>query len=128
MVVGTKRTKYKTAPLKSWNKARELRLQHYKEIQEAPGNGESYLPSTERSDQVIKLMSQWHCDGVVIHLRGCENMTYSCMENKLALNQAGIPTMIYEGNQADARELDTNQIINRVDTFMESFGLSKLEE
>lgn len=87
------------------------------------------LPPQERSDQVIKLVRQWRCDGVVIHLnRGCENMTYGCMENKLALNETGIPTMTYEGNQADARELDTNQIISRVDAFMESFGLSKLEQ
>lgn len=87
------------------------------------------LPPQERSDQVIKLVRQWHCDGVVIHLnRGCENMTYGCMENKLALNKTGIPTMTYEGNQADARELDPNQIISRADAFMESFGLTKLEQ
>ena len=40
MVAGTKDIRYKTAPLKSWNKARELRLHHYKEIQDAHDKGE----------------------------------------------------------------------------------------
>lgn len=87
------------------------------------------LPPQERGDQVMKLVRQWHCDGVIIHLnRGCENMSYGCMENKLSLAEKGIPTMTYEGNQADAREMDPTQALNRVDAFMESFGLSKIEE
>lgn len=82
-----------------------------------------------RSDQLVRMMKQWHAQGMVIHLnRGCEGTAIGQMENRLALQKVGIPVMTYEGNLADKRELDPAQIMDRIDAFMESLGLKKIQE
>lgn len=82
-----------------------------------------------RSDQLVRMMKQWHAEGMLIHLnRGCEGTAIGQMENRLALQKAGIPVMTYEGNLADKRELDPKQITDRIDAFMESLGLKKIQE
>ncbi|MEE8473383.1 MAG: benzoyl-CoA reductase, bzd-type, subunit O [Dehalococcoidia bacterium] len=76
--------------------------------------------------QVVDLARYWHCDGVLLHLnRGCEGTACGQLENRLALVNAGIPTMAYEGNMADEREFDETQVLDRVDAFLESLGVSK---
>ena len=45
----------------------------------------------------------------------------------MALQEKGISVMAYEGNMADKREIDERQILDRLDSFMESLGLNKLE-
>lgn len=78
---------------------------------------------------MIMLTREFSCQGVTIHLnRGCELFTSGVMESKLALQEKGIPVMVYEGNMADKRDIDERQILDRLDSFMESLGLSKLEK
>ena len=48
------------------------------------------------------------------------------MENRLALIEAGIPALTYEGNMGDSRDFDLPRTISRIDTFFESLGLKKL--
>ncbi len=87
-----------------------------------------HLPS-ERNRALIKMVEEWRCQGVVMHLnRGCEGSTYGQMENRLALLEAGIPVMTYEGNMADKREFDEAQTLDRLESFMESLGLSRLAD
>ena len=65
----------------------------------------------------------------MIHLnRGCEGLAVGQMEIRLALAEAGIPVMTYEGNVGDPREFDEGRTLARIDAFMESVGLKLLEE
>lgn len=78
---------------------------------------------------MLSLTDEFNCQGVTIHLnRGCELFTAGVMETKIALQNKGIPVMVYEGNMADRREIDERQMLDRLDSFMESLGLSKLEK
>ncbi len=74
-----------------------------------------------------RMAKQWKLDGYVYHLnRGCEGSVMGQMENKLHLSKLGIPTLTFEGNMGDKRELNEAQVLDRLDAFMESMGLEKL--
>lgn len=93
-----------------------------------PINRAVFLPQ-HKSPMMIMLAKLFKCQGVIIHLnRGCELTCIGVMENRLALQEAGIPVMTYEGNMADKREIDERQILDRLDSFMESLGLQKISE
>lgn len=80
-------------------------------------------------DIMKKLVKQWHADAVIQHLnRGCEGFANGQMEVRLALLEEGIPVMTYEGNMADPREFDMAATVKRIDAFMESLNLKKLED
>ncbi|MFQ5826084.1 MAG: benzoyl-CoA reductase, bzd-type, subunit O [Dehalococcoidia bacterium] len=81
-----------------------------------------------KNELIKRLAREWHVDGAMIHLnRGCEGLAVGQMELRLALLAAGIPVMTYEGNVADPREFDEAKTLARIDAFMETLGLSKLE-
>ncbi len=83
----------------------------------------------DKNRQLMRMVKEWKADGVLFHLnRGCEGASLGQMENRLALMKAGIPVLTYEGNMGDKREFDPAQVLDRVDSFMESLGLSKLEK
>lgn len=83
----------------------------------------------DKSNKMLQMVKEWHVDGVVFHLnRGCEGLAFGQKENRLYLSEAGIPTMTYEGNNADKREFDEKGVLRRIDAFMESLGLKGLEE
>jgi hypothetical protein len=48
-------------------------------------------------------------------------------ETRLALLKAEYPVVTYEANMADEKELDKNSVLSRIDSFMESLGIEKLE-
>ncbi len=80
----------------------------------------------EKTSNLLNMVRDWHIDGVIIHLnRGCEGTAWGQMESRLALIEAGVPVMTYEGNMADKREFNESQTLDRIDTFMESLGLTK---
>lgn len=85
--------------------------------------------STEyKSQMMLSMVKQWHVDGVILHLnRGCEGVTQGVLENRLFLLNAGVPVMTYEGNMGDKRECNEAEVLDRLESFMESLGLSKLE-
>lgn len=83
----------------------------------------------DKNKQLMRMVKEWKANGVLFHLnRGCEGASLGQMENRLALIEAGIPVLTYEGNMGDKREFDPAQVLDRVDSFMESLGLNKLED
>jgi len=80
-----------------------------------------------KSQMMLKIAKQWSVDGVMLHYnRGCEGLTLGIAENRLALIEAGYPVMTYEGNMGDEREFDESQTMSRMESFMETLGLSTL--
>jgi benzoyl-CoA reductase subunit B len=78
---------------------------------------------------MIRIVKEWSVDGVMLHYnRGCEGLSLGIAETRLALLEAGIPVMTFEGNMGDEREFDESRTMARIDAFMESLGLERLEE
>ncbi|MDO8636825.1 MAG: 2-hydroxyacyl-CoA dehydratase family protein [Dehalococcoidia bacterium] len=66
---------------------------------------------------------------MIMHLnRGCEGLAQYQLELQSTMLAAGIPVLAYEGNMADKRELDERQVVDRVEAFMESLGLTRCEK
>ena len=87
-----------------------------------------YYPQL-KSEMMIRIVKEWSVDGVMLHYnRGCEGLSLGIAENRLALLEAGIPVMTFEGNMGDEREFDETRTVGRIDAFMESLGLERLEE
>ncbi|MFQ5827131.1 MAG: 2-hydroxyacyl-CoA dehydratase, partial [Dehalococcoidia bacterium] len=81
-----------------------------------------------KSRQLLRIAQEWHVAVVMMHSnRGCPGLSFGQMENRLALQAAGIPVIDYEGNAADKRELSEAQVLDRLDGFMESLGIRKYE-
>jgi benzoyl-CoA reductase subunit B len=79
--------------------------------------------------RIKDIIDNWHIDGMMIHLnRGCEGTAVGQMELRRFLADEGIPALTYEGNLADVREFDLERTIDKIDTFMETVGLKKIEE
>ncbi|MFQ5825970.1 MAG: benzoyl-CoA reductase, bzd-type, subunit O [Dehalococcoidia bacterium] len=86
-----------------------------------------FQPNT-RNRLIPMVVREWQAQGVIMHLnRGCEGTAFGQMENRLALMNAGIPIMTYEGNMGDKREFDEAQAVDRLESFMETLGLRKLQ-
>ncbi|NIM89366.1 MAG: benzoyl-CoA reductase, bzd-type, subunit O [Candidatus Aminicenantes bacterium] len=82
-----------------------------------------------KNEMMIRIGKEWKLDGVMLHYnRGCEGLSLGIAENRLALIEAGFPVMTFEGNMGDEREFDEAQTVNRIDAFMESLDLKKIEE
>jgi len=81
-----------------------------------------------KSEMMIKIAKEWKLDGVMLHYnRGCEGLTIGIAENRLALLEAGYPVMTFEGNMGDEREFDEARTVARIDAFMETLELNKIE-
>jgi len=90
---------------------------------------QAFSSPKRKAFDIIALAKYWRCEGVVMHYnRGCPLCTLGSPEAKLELQKAGFPVAIYEGNFADFRELDESQVLDRLETFIQSLGLSKLED
>ncbi len=82
-----------------------------------------------KSDMMIRIAKEWKLDGILLHYnRGCEGLSLGIAENRLALQKAGFPVMIFEGNMGDEREFDEAQTVKRIDAFMESLNLTRIED
>lgn len=80
-----------------------------------------------KTDMMVKMAKEWKLTGAILHYnRGCEGVCIGIAENRLGLIKAGIPVMTYEGNMGDEREFDEPRTLARIDSFMESMGLSKV--
>ncbi|MBI4288035.1 MAG: 2-hydroxyacyl-CoA dehydratase [Chloroflexi bacterium] len=87
----------------------------------------SFYSAANKNMQVLQIYQQWRSNGVVMHLnRGCKGTGGYMLENRLALIEAGIPVVSYEGNAADRRDFDEAQVIDRIESFAESQGLTKI--
>lgn len=79
-----------------------------------------------RPEEFLHLVKQWRGDGVIFHIdRGCKNMQSGILEAKLALDEAGVPTLVYESSGYDPRDFTESQVLDRMDTFLEGLGLTR---
>lgn len=80
-----------------------------------------------KNEWMMKMVWQWKVDGVMIHLnRGCEGAALGQMENRLALVEAGVPVVTYEGNMADNRDFDYARTLAKIEAFLDSQELKKI--
>lgn len=76
---------------------------------------------------LVSIARHWKVDGMALFLnRGCPLMNTGLQDSKRALQEAGIPATIYEGNFADCRDVDEALIVDRMETFLEGLGVSRL--
>lgn len=81
-----------------------------------------------KSKMMVAIAKDWGLNGVMLHYnRGCEGLSLGIAENRLALLAAGFPVMAFEGNMGDEREFDEARTMARIDTFMESLDVPKLQ-
>jgi benzoyl-CoA reductase subunit B len=74
----------------------------------------------------LAMVQDWHVDGLVFHHdRACQGLSLGQMEVRLALQERGLPTTGYEASFADKRDFAENQVIGRLETFLESLGLTR---
>ncbi len=75
-----------------------------------------------------KLVKEYNIDAMVIHCcRGCEGFLRGFDWLLAPMKELGIPCMAFEGSQADPRDYTPSQVQNRMDVFLESLGLNRLE-
>lgn len=80
-----------------------------------------------KSELMIRIAKEWKLNGVMLHYnRGCEGLSLGIAENRLALIEAGIPVMTFEGNMGDEREFAEEATKARMDAFMERLGFKKV--
>ena len=78
--------------------------------------------------QSLRMVRGWRVDAAIIHVdRGCKAFGAGTMEAKLALEESGVPTLMYEASGYDPRDFSEPQVIDRMDAFMESLGLKRLQ-
>ncbi len=77
---------------------------------------------------VLKEVEQWKIDAVILALN--YSMEAACaggpVEVKLALQEAGIPVMMYESSMCDPRFYDEARAREQATTFFESLGMKKI--
>lgn len=82
-----------------------------------------------KTEEQIKRVEDWRIDGVVFHCdRGCQALPAGMPEARMALKERGIPSMVYEASHGDPRELSEVQVVDRLESFMETLGLDPLED
>lgn len=88
---------------------------------------EDIITPQTRVSNTLRFVEEWGVDGVVIHLnRGCEGVTAGALELKRALRERGTPATVYEGNYVDRRDLSQSQVVDTLESFLESQGLKKI--
>ncbi len=81
----------------------------------------------EKPQEVVKRSQEWHSQGAVIHMDiGCRGMSAGMLEARMALEQEGVPTVIYESSNSDPRDFTPSQVADRLESFLERLGLSRL--
>jgi benzoyl-CoA reductase subunit B len=86
-----------------------------------------YSPAL-KSEMMLRIAREWKLDGVLLHFnRGCEGLSLGIAENRLAIQKAGVPVMSFEGNMGDEREFDEAKTMSRIDAFMETLELKRIE-
>lgn len=81
-----------------------------------------------RSEMMIRMAREWKIDGVLLHSsRDSDGLGLGVAESRAALQEAGFPVVSFEGDRSDDREPDGERARARVDAFMETLGLERLE-
>jgi benzoyl-CoA reductase/2-hydroxyglutaryl-CoA dehydratase subunit BcrC/BadD/HgdB len=82
-----------------------------------------------RKNEITDFAKGFHVDGAIMPLwRGGVGCTLTRKEQSLRLSEMGVRVLHYEGSQpGDRTDLDEHDMLDRLDTWMESQGLGKLE-
>jgi len=81
----------------------------------------------EKPTEVVKKSQDWHSQGAVLHMDiGCRGMATGVLEAKIALEEAGFPTVSYESSNSDPRDFTPGQVTDRLESFLERLGLERL--
>lgn len=108
-------------------KTREQALRALAEWNVERPEWQHFYSPTYKSEMMIRIAREWQVDGVLLHYnRGCEGLTIGIAENRLDIQNAGIPVMPFEGNMGDEREFDQDRTLARIEAFMESLNIEKL--
>jgi benzoyl-CoA reductase subunit B len=109
-------------------KDRETALRMYAEWNAGKPEYQHFFDVSIKTRMMLAIVKQWKVDGVMLHLnRGCEGLSCNIMQNRAELADAGVPLMTYEGNMGDESEFDESRTRGRIESFMETLGLEKLE-
>jgi benzoyl-CoA reductase subunit B len=83
-----------------------------------------------KTELSVNIVKQWKCDAAILHLnRGCEGTAQHQMEVKIALQNAGLPVLTFEGNMADERQFDEARTRRLIDLFVtETLGLKPVAD
>lgn len=109
-------------------KTREDALRALAELYLSNPTISSFLLTTKVEDEV-KVAQDWHADGVLFHFnRGCRACSSGLAEAELAFDKRGIRTAFYEADACDRRGFSEAQVMGRIESFLESLGLARLED
>lgn len=87
-----------------------------------------YMSGLPKYEATKKIARKWKVDAAIIHLnRGCAIQGLTGMQVKMALQDEHIPTFIYEGSSADARDFNLAGTLDGLDAFIEGMGLIKIK-
>ena len=78
-------------------------------------------PAEKALEGFIMETKYFKVDGVVLGVnRGCKPLCYALLDYKLALEEAGVPSMTLEFNNADFRENDDGAMLRQIEAFVET--------
>jgi benzoyl-CoA reductase subunit B len=107
-------------------RSREDALRLQVELYQACTLSSTWYPR-RRPEEAVRRAQDWHCDAAIIGLdRGCHGYATSILETKMALQNAGCPVGSYEHAQADPRDFSLPHVLDGLEAFMESLGLTKV--
>jgi benzoyl-CoA reductase subunit B len=77
----------------------------------------------------LREVEQWHIDAVIMGLNPSQEAACGTgvLENKLALEKAGVPVMLYDTSPADPRYFDEAHVVEQATAFFESLGMTKMD-
>jgi benzoyl-CoA reductase subunit B len=89
---------------------------------------QAYMVEPHAKD-IAKIVEDWHADGAVLHMdRGCKSLSGARVAAKRLLKENGFPAMLYDGDAADISRFNQTEVLDRLESFLESMGLSPLKK
>ena len=82
--------------------------------------------STRRIDNAIAWAKKLNADGVIVFCHwGCKQTSGGAGFAKSALERAGYPTLILDGDGCDTGNVNDGQMVTRMQAFLEQLGVQK---
>ena len=80
----------------------------------------------EQRRRTVNLVRHCKADAVTTSVdRGCPPQGRMIVTQKQNLEEAGFPVLMFETNRADFRDIDQTGLIDRMEAFLESLGITK---
>jgi benzoyl-CoA reductase subunit B len=89
---------------------------------------QAYLVEPHAMD-IAKIVEDWRADGAVLHMdRGCKSLSGARVAAKRMIQERGFPAVLYEGDAANSQRFNQDEVLDRLESFLESMGLSRLKD